>query len=74
MSSFLNKELVTYQNRLFWIYRKIRESAVKSERITELRDYWRCDIVLRQKSNDGTPLLFYMVEIPEAEVIEYTKY
>jgi hypothetical protein len=67
----LKKELVNYQNNLYWIYRRVKEHQVNPEIITALRDYWGCDIVLKQ-NNTQEKYLLYLVLIPDAEVLEFT--
>jgi len=66
------KELLKYQDRLFWVYRKVKEHQIKPEGITIVRDYWHCDTVLKQNNHQGGDvLLLFLREIPEAEVLEY---
>ena len=68
----LNKELVNYQNKLYWVYRKVNQSHIDMANITELRDYWLCDITLKQKTSQNSEVLLFLREIPEAEVINQT--
>lgn len=67
----LCKELITYQNNLYWVYRKVKEHQLKPEYITQVKDYWGCDIVLKQNNIQEKYLLF-LVLIPEAEVLNFT--
>lgn len=69
MGAILNKELVKYQDKLFWIYRKANASSVKSEHIQDVKEFWLCDIVLKQKTPQGSEVLLFLREIPEAEVV-----
>ena len=55
----LNKELVNYQDKLYW---------VKEGSITDLRNFWMCDMVVRNRINNDDTLLF-MREIEEAEIV-----
>ena len=67
-----SKELLNYQDRLFWIYRKVRETQIKPEGILLVKDYWRCDMVLKQNNHQGGDvMLLFLREIPEATVLEY---
>ena len=61
----LNKELVNYQDKLYWVYRKIKQSQVKDGSITDLKEFWMCDMVIRNKNQTNDTLLF-MREIEEA--------
>jgi hypothetical protein len=64
----MNKELVNYQNKLYWVYRKIRQSHVKDGSISDLKEFWMCDMVVKSRNNDADVLLF-MREIEEATVV-----
>jgi len=64
----LNKELVNYQDRLYWVYRKVKQTQVKSEHITDLRDYWLCDLVVKDRNSDDSKLLF-LREISDAVIV-----
>ncbi len=66
--SSLNKELVIYQDKLYWVYRKVKQTQVKSEFVSDLRDYWLCDLVVRDKNTDDSKLLF-LREISDAVVV-----
>ena len=63
------KEMITYQNRLFWIYRKINPELVKEDRVQDLKEFWHCDMVLKQKTNHNDVFIF-LREIPEAEIVD----
>lgn len=62
------KEFVSYQERLFWVYRRVRQDAVKENKIQDLKEFWHCDIVLKQKTSNSEVLMF-LREIPEAEIV-----
>jgi hypothetical protein len=64
----LNKELVNYQDKLYWVYRKVKNSQVKEGSITDLKNFWMCDMVVRNRINNDDTLLF-MREIEEAEIV-----
>ena len=64
----LNKELVNYQDKLYWVYRKVKNSQVKEGSITVLKNFWMCDMVVRNRINNDDTLLF-MREIEEAEIV-----
>jgi hypothetical protein len=64
----LSKELITYQDRLFWIYRKIKQDQVNETNIQELKEHWMCDMILKQKTPQGEVFIF-LREIPEAVIV-----
>lgn len=64
----LTKELVNYHDKLYWVYRKIKQSQVKEGSITDLKEFWMCDMVVKSKNNNDDILLF-MREIPNAEIV-----
>lgn len=63
------KELFNYQDKLYWVYRKLKEHQIKPENVSLVRDYWGCDLVLRNNQNDQR-ILYFLVEIPEAEIVK----
>jgi hypothetical protein len=64
----LNKELVTYQNKLFYVYKKIKQDRIKDGYVNDIKDFWLCDVVVRSRMNDDDTLLF-LREIEEAQVV-----
>jgi len=62
-------EMVNYQNKLFWVYRKIRKDRIKEKHILDIRDAWHCDTVLRTKNQDEEMLIF-LVEISDAIIVD----
>lgn len=66
--SLLNKELITYQDKLFWVYRKVKQSQVKSEYISDLKEFWMCDLVVKDKNTDDAKLIF-LREISDATIV-----
>jgi len=65
----LNKELIHYNDKLYWVYRKVKQSHVKENHINDVKDMWLCDLVLRSKNQDETQLLFVM-EIEESTIVK----
>ena len=65
----LNKELINYNHKLYWVYRKVKQSHIKENHINDVKDMWLCDLVLRSKNQDETQLLFVR-EIEEAKIVK----
>ena len=65
----LSKELIHYNDKLYWVYRKVKQSHVKENHINDVKDMWLCDLVLRSKNQDETQLLFVR-EIEEATIVK----
>jgi hypothetical protein len=65
----LNKELVNYQNKLYYIFKKIKQDRIKDGHVNDLREYWGCDIVVKSRINNDDTLLF-LNEISEAEIVK----
>jgi hypothetical protein len=63
----LNKELVSYQNKLYYIYKKLKQDRIKEGSINDVRDLWMCDVVVRSRVNNDDTLLF-LREIPDIEI------
>ena len=64
----INHQLVNYNGTLYFLKRHFNELLIKPDRIQELRELLKCDIVLKK---DGR--LWFCEMIPEAEIIEETK-
>jgi len=64
----LNKELINYQDKLYWVYRKVKQSQVKQEFITDLRDFWLCDLVVKDRNSNDSNLIF-LREISDAIIV-----
>jgi hypothetical protein len=62
------KEFVNYQDKLYWIYRKVKQSQVKEGSVTDLKDFWMCDIVIKSRHNQDETLLF-MRECSDATIV-----
>lgn len=63
----LNKELLNYNNKLYWVYRKIKINNIKDGKVNDVKEFWNCDVVLKMR-NDSDELIF-LREIPEAELV-----
>ena len=59
------KEFVNYQDKLYWVYRKVKQHQVKEGSVSDLRDFWRCDVVVKSR-NQNDELLLFMREIEDA--------
>jgi hypothetical protein len=64
----LPKEYINYQDKLYWVYRKVNQSQVKEDSVSDLKDFWMCDIVIRSRNQNDSTLLF-MREIEEAKIV-----
>ena len=60
-------EFVNYQEKLYWLYKKIHQNHIKDDGIEVLKTAWNCEIVLKQKNQTDDYLLF-LREIPELEL------
>jgi len=64
----LNKELVNYQNKLYYIYKKLKQDRIKEGYVNDVKDFWECDIVVRSRINNDDTLLF-LREIEEVTCV-----
>jgi len=62
------KDLVHYQNKLYYIYKKMKPESIKEGYVNDVKDFWRCDVVVRNKFNNDDSLLF-LREISDLEPI-----
>jgi len=64
----LNKELINYQDKLYYIYKKIKQDRIKDGHVNDIKDFWGCDVVVRSRMNNDDTLLF-LREIEEATYV-----
>jgi hypothetical protein len=65
----VNKEIINYQGSLYWVYRKVKQTQINQEFISELKGYWLCDLVVRDKNSENPKLLF-LREISDAMILK----
>lgn len=65
----LNKELITYQDKLYWIYRRVKEDQIQKGRVSDVKEFWNCDMVVRGRTDSDGILLFLRL-IEDAKIIE----
>jgi hypothetical protein len=63
--SILNKELINYQDKLYWVYRRIKATSLKEGHTNDVKEYWMCDLVIKNRNDDN---LLFLKEIPEVRV------
>jgi hypothetical protein len=61
-------ELLKFQDRLFYVYRRIKSTSIKMEYLEEIKKYWLCDLVLRASTD--SEVLIFLREIPDLEIID----
>ena len=64
----LRKDLINYQDKLYWIYRRLKQSNIKEENIQFIKDFFHCDLVLKFRNNEDDSLLF-LREISDIEIL-----
>ncbi len=64
----LNKELVSYRDKLYWVYRKVRHEQIKEGFVNDVKQFWKCDLVVKSKTNNDDILLF-LREIEDATIV-----
>lgn len=62
------KEFVNYQDKLYWVYRKVKHSQVKEGSLSDLKNFWMCDVAVRNR-NQNDDLLLFLREIEDAKII-----
>ena len=63
----INHEIIKYNDDLYFVYRKFKQSQIKEDKINELMKLLDCNLVL--KKTEQEPILFYLKKIPELELI-----
>jgi len=65
-------EIVNYQDKLYYVYRRFPKNRIKEGFINDVKELWHCDMVLKKKNEDDETLIF-LVEIPDAVIVEETE-
>jgi hypothetical protein len=65
----LSKELVKYQDKLYWVYRKVKSSVIKEGYVNDLKEFWNCDVAVRNR-NQNDDIILFLREIPEAVLVD----
>lgn len=64
----LPKEYVTYQDKLYWIYRKVKQTHIKEGSVSDLKDFWMCEVAVKSRNNNDDYVLF-LREIEDAKIV-----
>jgi hypothetical protein len=64
----LNKELFKYQDKLYYVFKKLRQSQIKEGYINDVKERWNCDLVVRSRQQNDDTLIF-LIEIEEATIV-----
>lgn len=62
-------EYVNFQDKLYYVYRKLRVSQIKEQYIQDIKQIWCCDIVLKYP-NQPEDVLFFLREAQELEILD----
>ena len=61
----IRQELIRFNDNLYLLKAKYPQERIRIDKIQELRELLKCDVVLKQNG-----WLFYAEQIPEAEIVE----
>ena len=61
------KELVNYQDKLYYIFKKMKPHQIKDGYVNDVMENWGCDLVVKNRINNDDTLLF-LIEIPELKI------
>jgi hypothetical protein len=67
--TILGKETVKYQDKLYYIYRKVKVSQLKTEAVSEVKEFWHCDIVIRGRYQSDDEVFLFLREISDAIIV-----
>jgi len=64
----LNKELLKYQDKLYYVFKKLKQSQVKEGYVNDVKEWWNCDVVVRSRQQNDDTLIF-LREIEDATIV-----
>ncbi len=62
-------ELVNYNVKQYYVYRRIPFNRIKEGFIGNVKELWHCDLVLKNKNQDQETLIF-LIEMSDAIIVE----
>ena len=60
---------IIYQDKMYLVYRKIKQRRIKEGKANDLKTIWFCDIIIKDKTQEDSTLLF-LREISDAIIVE----
>jgi hypothetical protein len=63
-------EIINYQDKLYYVYRRYPKNGIKDGFINEVKELWHCDVVLKKKNEQDDETLIFLVEIPDAVIVD----
>lgn len=65
MTIISGKELITYQEKLFYIYRIVKTEDINHEDVLDLKHFWLCDTVIKGKYQGTIDSFLFLKEISD---------
>lgn len=62
-------EFINYNDKLYMVYRKLREGRVKEEYLNQICEMWNCDVVVKSK-NQETVSFYFLREVQDAKLVD----
>lgn len=65
----ITTEFINYNNKLYTVYRTLKQGRVKDEYLNDIKEMWHCDLVVKSKTEDNVKVLFCR-EVKDAELVD----
>lgn len=62
-------EFINYNDKLYTVYRKLKEGRVKEEHLNQISEMWNCDLVVKSKNQDHVHY-FFLREVQDAKLAD----
>lgn len=69
MNGIKQVEFLTFNDKLYQVYRRYPVEGIKEQHVLDVRDGWFCDTVLKTRTR-GFPEYVFLRECPDAKIIE----
>lgn len=66
--SILNKEFLEYQGKLYWVYRKIKQTTLVKGGLDTIKESYFCNHVLKH-GDESSGYYVFLREVSEVEVL-----
>ena len=65
----MNEEIINHNNKLYVVYRNIRQNRILESNVSKVKEQWFCDIVLKRKNVEDN-YYYFLREISDAIIVE----
>lgn len=62
-------EYINHNDKLYVVYRKLKEGRVKEQYLNQICEMWHCDLVVKSKNQENSQF-FFLREVQDAKLAD----